>query len=652
MSPPRRCRLPLALAFALEAAAWASGATAPGQQDRDGIDVCSEPTPSGRSVIVASGQPVLIQRRMHHFPGGLGASGGMRGPAVHAPGEEPLAASRRPQLLLGGLAGVLRPLWLRLLSAAGAAVLIGLAVWLPLSQAGLGAAARGGATKEWLLRDERVRLQARADELDAQLAELQGTAASAVAGGAPQVLTDEDLRHKVELAQAQAEDAVRRRVIGATQSVIPLAVRAARVNKCLEDEVQSAKARAKELAVERAFFLAEAISDATGVSASPALRWVHDAPGRTAVDRPALPAELVVAGLAAPLQLQVLAVWNRSAALITAALLLVFIWALAFDLERKCGFGEVWPWMLGMTIIMACSVVARLSVSSSAAALMRELETEKAAEHRIARSRIEELQQSLQESSGSFFKAMVGCDTIANSVSASSLNLLNVAHVVWGAVGVAWTVQYVVPDSMECEAWESRLVMHSYSFLYVMLLSLTIPALLLWIAGHVLAYRCVADRLVAVAKQADESYLHGVPLLTWLTRGFMLRRTADAMTGERRDCQTAVDRLSRKRDELEHRTAALAGELRDKRERVRQLERGDGDARREARATAAEAERELQQAARTTVEAALARAREAGVDLELLLRAAQAQDTPAQRLQQVDGTAAGAAAATREAEGR
>merc|ERR1719291_630523 len=161
---------------------------------------------------------------------------------------------------------------------------------------------------------------------------------------------------------------------------------------------------------------------------------------------------------------------------------------------------------------------------------------------------------------------------------------------------------------MECEAWESRLVMHTYSFLYVMLLSLTIPAL-------------------------------------------MLRRTADAVTGERRDCQTAVDRLSRRRDELEHRTAALAEELRGKRERVQQLERGDGDARREARATAAEAERELQEAARTTVEAALAQAREAGVDLELLLRAARARATPAQRLQQSDGTAAGAVAAARKAEG-
>merc|ERR1719291_262032 len=158
---------------------------------------------------------------------------------------------------------------------------------------------------------------------------------------------------------------------------------------------------------------------------------------------------------------------------------------------------------------------------------------------------------------------------------------------------------------MECEAWESRLVMHTYSFLYVMLLSLTIPAL-------------------------------------------MLRRTADAVTGERRDRQAEVDRLSRRRDELEQRTAALAEELRGKRERVQQLERGDGDARLEARAAAAEAERELQEAARATVEAALARARESGVDPELLLQAVQARATPVQRLPQLGGTATGPAAAARE----
>jgi hypothetical protein len=509
--------------------------------------------------------------------------------------------------------------------------------------------AEGEEIKE--LRSEQERLAVRALELEARLKALQ---AAPLGGPAPQQaptaldLDNQTLRQKVNVAETEVEYGLRCQVAQAVQSAAPVVAKAVKIKRCIEDGLMQAKAKAEKKAKEEVTAAASKVLevlDESGASGSGseavsgALRWIRGEVDKEDAVQAELPLSLILAGLAAPLQLQALAAWNRLQLLLVVLILLVLGGTMAFDVGRPCGTGTLWLWALGMVFIFAITIAARLLVISACAAGLREIQSGNAADAAgsapaAAKDKILAAQKDILESSDTFFRALLLQDRVTNSPASSMLNFLNFAHVVWGACGVVASYQHVVEDSLDCRAHSLRLFTHVYVFLYVMLLSFTIPTMLMFVLNHALAYRSVSFNLLRQAKSFDDKTAIGIPLASLFIQAFFLRRISDVGESERYEAQVRVDSARTTKEVKEERAAAVKSELEAKQSRLHEVNMRISEMQSEVmnpggetpapppepeQSSAELVQAQAQELARMT----LARAQAGGVDLERLLQQAR-----------------------------
>jgi uncharacterized protein YlxW (UPF0749 family) len=490
------------------------------------------------------------------------------------------------------------------------------------------------------LRAEQDRLASRAGELEARL--------EALKRGEEVPMDDNTLQQRVNLATMETEQGLKARVTQVMQTAAPVVARAAKIKRCIEDGVSQAKAKAEAKAREElamaAERLVEVLDDGQGGAPVSMIRWMRginhtaEKSGTDDESQAALPLPLIIAGLAAPLQLQILATWNRVQLFLVVAVLVALAGTMAFDFGRPCGTGTVWTWAAGMVVIFTSTIAARLAVISSAAAALREIHRESESHTpSTAGDGIMAAHRRIVQSSDSFFKALLAQDRVINSTASSLLNLLNVAHVLWGACGVYLSFQHVVQDSLDCRAQALRLMMHIYVFMYVVLLSFTIPMALTWIFNHALAYRSLSFAILSKVKQLDDQMSIGVPFFTLLCQAFLLRRITYVGESELQNAQVRVDDLRSRKEKSEKRADEVNSELEAKWEHFREVsekvnmmqsqmmdeasshDKGGGSAGGGAGDSKAFDLEQAKELARMT----LARAKESGVDLELLLQRAR-----------------------------
>jgi hypothetical protein len=285
-----------------------------------------------------------------------------------------------------------------------------------------------------------------------------------------------------------------------------------------------------------------------------------------------------------------------------------------------------------MAGIMGSCVLLRLAVLSSAIAAMNEAVVTTATSVPLINAGenwVVAARQRLLASSGDFFKALLGYDRVANSASSGLLNFLNVTHIIWGAVGVVECALHVVEDSTSCDAGAVRLVAHVYVFIYMMLLSWTLPMLFLWVGGSVLNLDKVQTTVLKHAKRFDEESSIGVPIVSLLARTFLLRRITGIADHDKADLQASVEDLKKKKAELAGRLSMLSTELDWKESRFQDMaeaRRKQLDEELDSEAEAAKAEEQRRKdSARELARVALERAKEAGVDLEALSQKVRTQ---------------------------
>jgi len=441
-------------------------------------------------------------------------------------------------------------------------------------------------------------------------------------------LSDEELRRRAYMAAGRAEEALRQRVETVINVVAPVVVRVKRVQGVVKDAVETTKSKAAALATDKGTGVLDLVLRALEVdmSAAEALQYLKGTTGDCEDDDSAgesLPLSLLLAGLVAPIQLQMVAAWNRLQLVLAMILLLVMVGVMSFDVGRPCGMGTLWTWTIGLSLILSIAVCARLVLLSRAVAELKKIRRDgPQVTPGSGEDWILQMRQQLTESSEGFFDALVGYDELASSWPCSILNMLNAVQILWGGLGVYWTIKNVYIDETQCQAGAVMLVAHSYSFIYVMLLTWTVPLFALWIITNLLSIRTVSLEVLRRAKQFDEDYSIGVPVATLLTRIFLLQSVADIRGAECQALQTEVAALTQEKGDIQTKSAALEAEIQEKERQYKEMIEAQ---RKEAAATEWDPveTQDPAEVARELAMAALDRAREAGLDVDGLVQRAR-----------------------------
>lgn len=190
----------------------------------------------------------------------------------------------------------------------------------------------------------------------------------------------------------------------------------------------------------------------------------------------------------------------------------------------------------------------------------------------------------------------------------------------------------MVQDSLACDAQVLRLFVHVYVFIYVVLLSWTIPMMVIWVASGLLSSSSVQLAVLRQAKKFDQDFSIGVPIVTLLAKTFLFRRMSQTSEVEQSDLRSSLDELRERKAELEKRSTELGGELQAKQDRLQAMMQAREAARAELTDPASEAARQqafeesmqkAQETAAAMAQAAVERAQEAGADMPRLLEQAK-----------------------------
>merc|ERR1719353_2083611 len=334
------------------------------------------------------------------------------------------------------------------------------------------------------------------------------------------------------------------------------------------------------------------------------------------------PLPLLLAGLMSPARLHLLVIWNRLQLILTVPVFLLLVGVMSFDIGRSCGSGSLWIWSLGMLALLGFTIIARLALLSKAVTALKELKHEGAASQLDIDSGglIVDLKRRVMDNSSDFFCALVIYDRLVNSSASQCLNILNIAYIIWGAFGIGLSVWYIEADSTTCDALVLRFVAHAYSFLYVMLLSFTVPALFFWIFSAGLDNGGLEQHWRQASRQFDDSYTFGIPCASLLLRVFCLRNVMQIHEASLQDRESRVVDMMQHKSDLQEQVVSLDSELSCKEARLKKvLENQPQEDRDESMLTPEEA----QAAAMNLALNALERAKMMGLDLQIIMQQVQ-----------------------------
>lgn len=219
-----------------------------------------------------------------------------------------------------------------------------------------------------------------------------------------------------------------------------------------------------------------------------------------------------------------------------------------------------------MALILASTLLARLAILSVSVRSLHEVRRTWAPLNPDESWSIA-MKRRMSEDVSAFFDVLLGYDRATAGISASIVNLLNIAHIIWGTVGAVWSAEYIVLDDTECDAAVLRLGVHVYVLVFVSLLSFLVPMLCAWLLGAILQAGFLTDPLLRRARMFDDSYSSGVPVASLVVRSFLLRRVKDIFKTETSDLEANQRELKHRLSELDKESADLDKKLRQKEQR-------------------------------------------------------------------------------------
>mmetsp|Transcript_41170 Transcript_41170/g.73964 ORF Transcript_41170/g.73964 Transcript_41170/m.73964 type:complete len:733 (-) Transcript_41170:176-2374(-) len=509
------------------------------------------------------------------------------------------------------------------------------------------------------IEDQVQALSAEKKTLAAEVAALNSKIDAAIESGkpAPPVLSNQDLLKKADELAKIGDEGIALHYREALQTVAPVVVKAQKVKKRVEDNIQKAKEGAGKLVVDKASSLADIVlakleidfkaSDLKNrvmeqdVKLDTALALQKDAGlmadgilGATDVEVPSAP--MLLAGLLAPIRLQILITWNRIALFMGMPMLLVLAGVTVFDLGQPCERGYIWVWASGMLCILGLALIARLWTLHSAVRVLQECKHDDIHEQwHSADTWIVNMKKRFIEDSTDFFKGLVGYDHTVNSIACRSLSLLNALYILWGGTGIFFSIWYVVQDTKYCKAGALMFLMHFYSFIYVMLLSFTLPVLLIEIVAAIIDNTSIVETVaLSVAKGIDKQNPQNFPVATLFARAFFLSSVSKIHEAEAKSLQVDVDELTAKKTELQKKASDLQSQLESKEARFHKMLKEKQAAEPEVTKTA----EEIQAEAKEYAQAALQKAQDMGLDISHII--ARAHEEMASQAAQAEKQAA------------
>lgn len=520
------------------------------------------------------------------------------------------------------------------------------------------ASAADDASPEAKDSEDLAKLRAEQKALNSQVEALSLKIAEARVGGTNEEgeepgISAAEAYERTDRAAAIVNGAVHRRVTKAMHLAAPTVAKAKQLKGTVEKGVGEASMKAKSIALGSASMLADKVFETleiefrmTDLEALTAYTvQMQDGPngacstntlwdsfakanaksqkqvGEAMQDADGVPLPRLLAGLWAPVRLQLLVAWNHLQLILIVPIVLLLVGVMVYDVGRSCGEGALWIWSIGLLIILGCTVMARLAMLRKSSRILEELKHDGASWG----GGIGPLNERVRENSGDFFKALVGYDEVVASMASRSLSILNIVYIIWGAYGVVCSIRYIEVDSTTCDALVLRFGVHFYAFLYVALLTFTVPSLVLWILGALLDHGGFDTSILRATKEFDDSYFFGLPCTSLLARSFLIDPAASMIQeGEGGSDPGEVDALQKQKAELQKQVSTVDSALSSKEAKLKAMV----DARVDAFLLEDESEtplatEDIQAAAGMLALSALENAKMMGLDVQTIVEQAQ-----------------------------
>mmetsp|Transcript_19368 Transcript_19368/g.36223 ORF Transcript_19368/g.36223 Transcript_19368/m.36223 type:complete len:867 (-) Transcript_19368:81-2681(-) len=310
----------------------------------------------------------------------------------------------------------------------------------------------------------------------------------------------------------------------------------------------------------------------TSISEGEILEWTENAEEVGGVSF-TMPLPLLLAGIFAPVQLQIIKAWNSVLMMLQLPLLLMFLFAMSWDHDKKCHDGFLWYWAIAISVMLGLNVLLRYIAVKGAEAGIQETHSV-IEEHGVHRSLaggtmlqrwehvIHRFWTHVTSSAKDYFKVLLVYDGITQSGMYTLISFLNFAVIVWGGVGVYMVIQYAVQEETQCAAQVLRFTVRLYCFVYIVLLIYSIIGLVIWLVEALIMSQAVSLAILQKAWDFDSHYSpSGVPILSLLVRALLLRNKSDMAALELNILNSEIDELREQREELAAQEAELDGAL-------------------------------------------------------------------------------------------
>lgn len=235
----------------------------------------------------------------------------------------------------------------------------------------------------------------------------------------------------------------------------------------------------------------------------------------------------------------------------------------------------MWIWILGSAAVNTAVVALRLGVALSVSRTQTKIRLMHEADRYLETDNPAwNLRQRISIAAKEFFSALFHYDAIVGGKSYTFLNFTTLINFIWGAVGVWFSVHYIVPDEEKCDAWAIMIVTHAMCFIYVVFFTFTLVGLVLWVVQTVATNSAMAKFLFKKAKKFDETYSPGnFPFWQILVRAFLFRDSSNTASVEVGVLQSDISDLTQRKQDLDWKTSDLDREIKRLEDELKSCER-------------------------------------------------------------------------------
>jgi hypothetical protein len=394
------------------------------------------------------------------------------------------------------------------------------------------------ATEEQRVKDqierarEKVRLLESALEEKREKDRLEAEAEARRAAGEPELSKQPDDDELVGEVLYRTQQ-VQRNAVGALNDSIkqsaPMIARASHVQEVFEHNVQTVKDRASDMALRELGSMYHQMKAVAGGEDLTEDVSGYDLPNWFTLDddndTDPPPFALLIGGMFAPAQIKAIRsncnmqiLWNSTILAICAA-------CSVMDMHHTCDDIHVKIWFFGVLTINLLDVLCNAFIASKCATQLGTLQEDEDSMSRIrpTGNSIWDLYINLQANSGQFFKGYFAYQSIIDGAIYTIQKGFSFFSLFWGFYGVYLSISHVLTDTLSCDAKVAVWFMHTYSFLFLMLVTWTLLGLTIWVLQKLSHSTMVTAPLMKAAKQSDEEVPFQLPLFQILTRSFVLR---------------------------------------------------------------------------------------------------------------------------------